>query len=150
MDDSMGLPDPPVGTRNFPGPRLFGTLPPPRPSPRGGAQGGSGSNPPNWIPSRGSREPVQKILRSTLLHSSGARHVRLGRRVNSLPYVLLRGAAMRASSGGEHSPAICQVIFKVIDGEEWERMSSSTSKYTKFVNIRHPSTSRMAKYLWKI
>ena len=50
---------------------------------------GLGQTLPTGSPIVGSREPVQKILRSTLLHSSRARHVRLGRRVNSLPYVLL-------------------------------------------------------------
>ena len=53
---------PPVETRN---PRVLSSL---EPTPeehlrRGGAQGGSGSSPPSWIPNRGVQgEPVQMIL----------------------------------------------------------------------------------------
>ena len=61
--------------------------PPKSPLRRGGAQGGSGSNPPSWIPNRGVQcEPVQKILRLTLLRSDGV--VRLGCRVITAPYVV--------------------------------------------------------------
>ena len=43
---------------------------PEEPLRRGGAQGGSGSSPPIWIPNCGVQVvPVQKMLRSTLLHS---------------------------------------------------------------------------------
>ena len=64
-------------------------------SPCVGAQGGSWSNPPNWISNRGvQRKPVQKILRLTLLHSAVSYD---------------SNAASSCSSplrtGGEHSPS---------------------------------------------
>ena len=60
---------PPVGTRN---PQVFGSLEPTHEEPlrRGGAQGGSGSSPPSWIPNCGVQgEPVQMILRSTCIRA---------------------------------------------------------------------------------
>ena len=80
----MGL-RPPVGTRT---PRVLGSSEPTSEEPlRGrGAQGGSGSNPPNWISnSRVHGEPVQSDT-GQLITIVWSRHVRLERRVTVLAY----------------------------------------------------------------
>ena len=71
-------PHPPTrGDPEPPGPRLFGTHSR-RATAWGGAQGGSGSNPPSWIPNRGVQvEPVQSDTEVDIVASRGV--VRLER-----------------------------------------------------------------------
>ena len=78
----------PWGTRN---PRVLGSSEPTPEEPlrRGGAQGGSGSNPPNWIPNSGVQGEPCAVRCCQLITSVWGRHVRLVRRVIALPYVLL-------------------------------------------------------------
>ena len=79
---------PPVGTWN---PRVLGSSEPtPEESLRwGGAQGGFGSNTANWIPHSGVQGELVQNDTGQHLHSCRARHVRLERRVTTLPHVLL-------------------------------------------------------------
>ena len=91
-----------MGTRN---PRVLGSS---EPTPeealrRGGAQGGSGSNPPNWIPNRGVQgEPVQSDSAVKIMTSRGV--VQLERRITKFAYVdVTGGAAMSAPLQGANT-----------------------------------------------
>ena len=102
--DSLSLP---CGDPQPPGPRLFGTHS--GRALRGGrVQGGSGSNPPNWIPNRGLHgEPVQSDT-GQQLHCCRARHVRLGRRVITVPYIVfaVRGRDEGSPRGANRAPSL--------------------------------------------
>ena len=85
MEATFPIPSPPVGTWN-PGNLSSSDPTPEEPLRRGGAQGGSGSSPPNWIPNSGVQGvPVQSDDAVNSDHSSNTRC-----RTTRTPYLRVR------------------------------------------------------------
>ena len=50
----------------------------------------------------------------------------------------------------EDCRAVCQAIYKDVEGAEWERLYCKFVEMSKEVDVTHPSGSSRAKTLWKV
>ena len=46
--------------------------------------------------------------------------------------------------------AVCQAIYKGVQGSEWENFNHEFVEMNKGVNVRHPSGNSKDKTLWKV